>query len=696
MNLSAVFSPKSIAIIGASTQPGSVGNDIVKNLSKGFTGKVYPINPKGGQLYGLSVHKSILQVKHSVDLAIICVPADIVPDVLIEAGKKKIKAAIVISAGFKEVGKTELEDQIVAISKKYTFTLIGPNCLGVINAHLDLNGSFAPTMPKAGSVAFLSQSGALGVAVLDYAATISMGISKFLSVGNKAAVSEVELLEYLANDPDTKVILLYVEQLSDFQSIIKVAHKIRRNRHPKPIIVLKSGKTVRGAKAAQSHTGALIGNEALYDALFRQAGMIQANTIEELFLYAECFNYNPLFKKDRVAVITNAGGLGVLTTDALVREQLTLASLSDKTIKQLSSFLPSAASTHNPIDILGDADALRYTKTLEIISEDENVDALVILLTPQSMTEVEKTAKAIVKLKMKLNKPIIVSFLGGERVRTGIGILHDGKVSDSTFPELTAKGLGILHNFSLWHFAQNNLAILRDIDHHKVRQILDPKTAKNRWLSQVDVLEILEAYDLPVVPWALVKKKEELPYAMYVCGNEIVLKIVSQDIIHKTEAGGVVLNVTKETVADEYDKLVAHIKRHLPNAEIEGILVMQQLQQKGIELIVGGVRDPNLGALIGCGMGGIFTETFNDAAFGLTPLSEAEIEDMISRLKVAPILRGTRGQNSFDISTLKNCIVRVSQLIQQYPQIAEIDINPIVVFQKSQGVYILDARIRTF
>jgi acetyltransferase len=696
MSLHAVFSPTSIAVIGASTQPGTVGNDIVKNLSRSFKGKLYPINPKGGELYGLPVFDSVTDVPHPIELVIVCVPAAIVSEVLVEAGKKKIKAAVVISAGFKEVGNSDLEEKVVAISKKYGFTLVGPNCLGVLNPHIGMNGSFAPTMPEAGSIAFLSQSGALGVAVLDYAKTSKIGISKFLSVGNKAALSESELLQYLAHDPQTKVILLYVEQLSDFSSILKVAHTIRRNKHPKPIIVLKSGKTDAGAKAASSHTGALMGNTKLYEALFRQAGIIQANTIEELFLFAECFNFSPLLKKDRVAVVTNAGGLGVLLTDALVREKLNLAQVSEKTKKELTEFLPVAASVHNPFDILGDANAERYKKTLDIVIKDENVDALAILLTPQSMTEVAKTAQIVVSLKKKNTKPIIVSFLGGERVKEAIGILHTGKVPDLNFPESIATGLGILHSFSIWKADDEKPKYFRDIDHQKVHEILDKKANQNNWLSQVDVLEILEAYNLPVLPWAFVKKSTELGYALQICEGKAVYKIVSDQIIHKSEVGGVVINVTPENAQTEYAQLLQNIDKKAPDAKIDGVLVMQQLEKKGMELIVGGVRDKHLGAIIGCGMGGIFTETFNDASFALAPLSKNEIEDSISRLKIAPILRGTRGQKPYDLTAITECMARLSQLMEQYPQIAEIDINPVVVFPASQGIEILDARIRTF
>lgn len=696
MSLHAVFSPQSVAIIGASTQPGSVGNDIVKNLAENFKGKIYPINPKGGELYGLQVYENIKAVPHSVDLVVIAVPSTIVPEVLTQAGKKKIKAAIVISAGFKEIGNQELENQLVTIAKKYNFSLIGPNCLGVMNPHLHFNASFAPTMPKAGSIAFLSQSGALGVAVLDYAKANDLGVSKFLSVGNKAAVGEAEMLEYLANDPATKVILLYVEQLSDFPAILKVAHKIRRVRHPKPIIVLKSGQTSKGAQAAQSHTGALAGNDALYDALFRQAGMIRASSVEELFLYAECFIYNPLLKKDRVAIVTNAGGIGVLVTDALVRENLNLAQLSDKTQKKLQTFLPPAASVHNPVDILGDAGADRYAQALDVVIADENVDAIVVLLTPQSMTEVEATAKAILAAKNITKKPIIVSFLGGERVKQGIGILQHGELTNTDFPESAAEGLGILHRFSLWRNDENKPRTFRNIDHKKIERILKNPAHKNQWLAEDKVLEILEACRLPVIPWSVIHGEHDFSKAIRTCGKTMALKIISPEIIHKSDFGGVMLHVKPQELKSAYEKIITQVKHHHPKAKIEGILVMQQIDTKGIEVILGAVRDPHLGALVGCGMGGVFTEAFNDAAFGLAPISELEIKELLSRLKIWPILQGARGQKKYDVKSLVEAMARLSQVVTQYPQIAEVDINPLLVFAQGKGGALLDARIRIF
>ncbi|MBP7768824.1 acetate--CoA ligase family protein [Candidatus Woesebacteria bacterium] len=697
MSLHAVFSPRSVAIIGASSQKGSVGNDIVKNLQTDFAGKIYPVNLKGGELYGLPVYTQISEIKGSVDLAIICVPAVIVADVLRDACKtKKIKAAIVISAGFKEIGNTLQEQNLKQIADKYHCTLVGPNCLGVMNPHLRLNASFAPTMPKAGSIAFLSQSGALGVAVLDYAKAHDLGFSKFMSMGNKAALDEAELLEFLNNDPLTEVILLYVENLSDFKKILKVAHKMRSFHHPKPIIVLKSGSTAQGAHAAQSHTGALAGSDALYDALFHQAGMLRVSSVEELFMYAECFLYNPLLKKDRVAVVTNAGGIGVLVTDALVKEKLTLSPISTETQEKLRGFLPAAASVHNPIDILGDADSQRYRKTLEIVSEEPAVDAIVVLLTPQSMTDVENIARAVLDTKKNIKKPIIVSFLGGDRVQQGLGILHRGEVATAAFPESTAQALSILHRFALWKNALDTPRRFRDVDSKTVHHLM-AQQKQSGWLDEATVLTLLTAYKLPVVRWQVVRHERELASAVAYCGGKtgtVVLKILSPDIIHKSDVGGVVLGVTQQDSKNAYTKLLTTIKEKMPQAHIDGVLVMEQLTLHGTELIIGGVRDGALGAIIGCGMGGIFTESFNDAAFSLAPVDADDIADIFNRLKITPILRGARGQKPSDMKALEECIARLSQLLTDLPQIAEIDINPVVLLQRGSGAQILDARIK--
>jgi acetyl coenzyme A synthetase (ADP forming)-like protein len=697
MSLHAVFSPKSVAIIGASSQPGSVGNDLVKNLVESFRGNIYPINPKGGSLFNLPVYENISAVPGSVDLAIIAVPAAIVPQVLTEAGKKKVKAAVVISAGFKEVGQTELEDQIVAIAQKYNITLVGPNCLGVMNANLGFNGSFAPQLPPAGSVAFLSQSGALGTAIIDYAIQQQIGFSKFLSLGNKATLKETELLEYLAHDPDTKVILLYVEALRDLTEILAVAQKIRRVRHPKPIIVLKSKQTEAGAAAAQSHTGSLAGNDAFYEALFHQAGIIRAQTIEEFFLYAECFAFNPVLPKDRVAIVTNAGGVGVLVTDALVHEGLSVAKLSQETVEALQKVLPPAANIHNPIDILGDAKAQRYDDTLKIVSTDEGVDALVLLLTPQSMTEVEATAKVIVTAKRATKKPIVVSFIGGDRVQPGIQILQTGKITTTDFPESLVHGLGILHTFSIWKRSGEKPVSFQDVDTTAISSLIKNAHLNSEgWLPDDVALSILEAAGLPVIKWMKITAPDQIPKAVKLCGDRLVLKILSPDIVHKSDVGGVMVDVAAADAESAYHKLLAQVKKHQPEAHIAGVVVMPFVTLSGKELITGAVRDPNLGALVGIGMGGVFTEVFKDAAFGLAPLTPDDITDMIDRLKFSQILKGARGQTPFDLKVVKECIARVSDLFTKHPEIAELDVNPIMVFHKGSGAQIVDARMRVF
>lgn len=696
MSLKAVFSPRSIAVIGASHQLGSVGNDVAKNITAGYEGKLYFINPKGGELYGRQVLKSIKEVTGSLDLIIVAVPAAIVPQVLSEAGKKGIKAAIVLSAGFREVGNVELEEKIVAISKKYNFTLVGPNCLGMMNPHLCLNGSFAPTMPQPGSIAFLSQSGALGVAILDFAAEHDMGFSKFLSVGNHAGANEADLLEYLADDPQTKVILLYIEQLSELTDILRVAQKIRRTRHPKPIIALKSGQTQRGAQAASSHTGALASNDAVYDALFRQAGILRAETVEDLFLFAECFVYNKLLKKDRVAIVTNAGGLGVLTTDALEREELQLAELSPTTTRALQKVLPPAASVHNPIDILGDAQAQRYQDVLDLVIKDDNVDAVAVLLTPQSMTEVEKTAHILVDTRKKTSKPLIVSFLGGARVSKGLDIMEKGQLAQASFPELTAQAFAALYEFTLWKKRIEKPEVFKDFNTALLKKILNKKNYDSEgWLDAGFSLQLLEACGISVPRWQIVTSLEEVPDAVTDCGPTVVFKLAGSSGVHKSDVGGVVLNITQETAERQYQAFIKKVATHTKQKN-PPVLVMEQVTKKGSEVIIGAIRDASLGVLVGCGMGGVYTEVFNDAAFNLAPLTPDDIDDILERLKITEVLKGARGGKVADISELKEALARISQLVTRYPQISELDLNPLLVFPRGQGVIALDARVKCF
>ncbi len=449
MNLDCIFYPKSIAIIGASTQLGSVGNDIVKNLTtQGYAGKIYPVNPRATELYNLKCYAGIKDIDDKIDLAIIVVPAPLVNTVMREVAEKKIKGAIVISAGFKEVGNVDLENELAEICLKNNITLIGPNCLGVINPENKMNASFAAIMPEKGPVAFISQSGALCAAVLDYGKKLGVGFSKFMSVGNKALIDEVEIFEYLYKDPETKIIAMYAEQLSKPHEIIASVKKLVRGRNPKPVLVIKAGRTTAGASASASHTGALAGSDAAYDALFAQSGIIRVYSISDLFEYIRVFAHNDLPKGRQTAIVTNAGGPGVLTADEIISAKLKMAVISKETEKKLKGVLPPNAGLHNPIDVIGDAKSDRYRAVLNILAKDKDVDSIIVILTPQSTTDIEKIAKVIIETKKFCKKPLVASFMGGQLVAPGIQILQQSGVSTTSFPEQAVNALATLTEFS--------------------------------------------------------------------------------------------------------------------------------------------------------------------------------------------------------------------------------------------------------
>jgi len=694
MKLDAIFNPKSIAVIGASTEIGSVGNDIAKNLTTGkHTGKIFLVNPKTTELYGLPCYPSVTAVPEKIDLAIIIVPAKIVPSVLEEAAKKGAKGAVVISAGFKEMGNEDLENELKNISKKYDIALIGPNCLGVINTDNYLNASFSPVMPNPGKIAFISQSGAMGTAVLDYAKKLNLGFSKFISVGNKAVIDELELLKYLADDDNTKVIALYVEQLKNAPALIDLAKKITSGHNPKPIIAIKAGRTVAGASASASHTGALAGNDSAYDALFHQAGIIRVSTMVELFEHLRVFSHNPLPKGNRVAIVTNAGGPGVLTTDECVANGLRLAPINLKTEVALKKALPPSANWHNPIDILGDARSDRYYHTLKILANDPDIDSLLIILTPQSMTDEEKIAEMIIDVKQNTKKPIVVSFIGGKMVVEAVGALQHADVATVNFPEQGARALA-----ALTHFAENTRPIkthgvsFRNIDKKKVKQIFDAaKAAGKTSFPEAEAIRILSAYDFPLVKSRAVQNPAEIKEAVKYVGGLAAIKIISPDILHKSEVGGIILNVTPENAEKKFVELYDTVHKHAPKAVLEGALVSEMITENGAEFILGATRESSLGTMIMVGLGGIYVEIFKDVTFGINPLMLEDIDKMIGQLKSKKILDGARGKKPLDREALTNCVARLSQLLTDFPEIKELDINPLLVTEK--GVEVLDARI---
>lgn len=692
MNLDSIFYPKSIAVIGASRQPKAVGNDIVKHLThQGFEGVIYPINHNATALYGHKVYPSTTAIEDTIDLVIVCIPAPYVEEAIAQAAiHNHTKAAIVISAGCKEIGELELERQVKAVCDTHQVAMIGPNCLGLVNPEIKMNASFAKLMPEFGSIGFISQSGALCTSILDYAHHLKIGFSKFLSIGNKAQIDEIALLEYFASDDKTKVIGMYVEELQDARRFINACQTITKGSNPKPIIVLKSGRTQAGASAVASHTGSLASNDAAYDALFRQAGVLRAYTIRELLEYLDIFSLNRLTSVEQVAVITNAGGPGVLTTDELIINDLKLATLSKETKASLQSFLPKAASTKNPIDILGDATDDRYRQTLELIAKDSEVDAVLTLLTPQSMTEVEATAEAIIDFKSKSDKPIVASFMGQESVEAGVIKMAHAQVATTAFPELAARGLAQMGRFYRWtNQKPSSILTYPDLDKAVVTKAFGSGQTQ---FPESQALSILKAYGVPTLQSKVATSAAEALAIASEFGGELAMKIVSKDILHKSDVGGVKLHVTSRTVLEDFESMMRQVAKHAPNAELEGVLLMEMAPQ-GIETIVGVMRDPSLGHMVMCGLGGIYVEILKDVQFAFAPLTKVDAERLVWSLKASALFAGVRGQAAADTDGLIAVLGRISQLVTDFPQIEELDINPLLVLPKGQGVRCLDARI---
>lgn len=692
MNFDAVFYPKSIAIIGASSQEKAVGNDVVKNLVRqGYAGKIYPINPKIEELYGLKVYESVEKVEDSIDLLVLAIPAKFVAGEIKKGALKGVKAAIVVSAGFKEVGNLELEKELVKTCRMLDITLVGPNCLGAINAEIQMNASFASVMPLVGNVAFMSQSGALCTAVLDYAKDLGIGFSKFISIGNKAALSELDLIKYLHADKKTKVICMYAESLENAPKIIGVLRKLNRSKNPKPIIVLKSGKTTAGAGAIASHTGSLSSGNSADQALFVQAGMIRANSVSELFDLAQIFSMNNIQKINKVAIITNAGGPGVLTTDTVIEGGLEMAELSPETVKKLRSFLPTAASTHNPIDVLGDAVGEVYEKTIDVLAEDPRIDAIILLLTPQSMTEPAKTAQAVVKMRKQSDKPIVVSLMGKKLVADGVDILREHKIATTAFPEPAATALAKFAKFSNWSKQKNeDFLSFKDVDKNQVIQIFARAKASGQTsFPEAEAIEIMRAYKFPLLKSAVAKNAKEALKIMQEFDCQVAMKIVSPDILHKSDVGGVSLNVSLKTIVKEYEAMMIRVKKNKPGAKIEGVLLME-MAQKGTELILG-INKNSLGTMLMFGLGGIYVEVFKDVNFAFAPLTRQDALNMIYGLRSSKLLDGVRGEKPVDQEILVATIGRLSQLVNDFPEIVELDINPLLASQN--GVKVLDARI---
>jgi acetate---CoA ligase (ADP-forming) len=695
--LKSFFEPRSVAVIGASTNPSKLGFAVLKNLIDGGyvnRGKVYPINPGAGEILGYEAYPSVTNVPGPIDLAVIVIPYQVVPEALRTCGEKGIPAVIIISAGFREAGSEGLERELelIDIAREYNIRLIGPNCLGVIDTFTPLNASFAAGTPPKGPMAFMSQSGALGTAVLDIALAGRLGLSKFASLGNKADVSEIDLLKAWVDDEDTRAILIYNEGLPNGTEFIEVSREVTRK---KPVVAIKSGVTQAGSRAVASHTGSLAGSEQAYQAAFRQAGVLRAESMQELFDMAIALAYQPPLLVDNIAIVTNAGGPGILATDALERSGLSLARFEYETIHALEQFLPDAASAANPVDVLGDALADRYRFALERVAADPNVGGILVLATPQAMTEIEETARAVATLADGTEKPVLACFMGEARMNAGIDVLTARGIPNYPFPERAAHAFQAMSEYRRVRSRPEPEYATYEVDPDTVQALFDKVSAEERnTIGDFEAMDILTAYGFRIPKSEIADTPERAVEISESFGYPVVLKIASPDILHKTDVGGVRVGLSSELeVRDAFDLMLYRTQRYLPEARILGCLVQEMVPKGGLEVLVGMNRDPQFGPLVTFGLGGIYVETLKDVTFRIAPFSKQEAWNMLGEIRASALLDGVRGQPPIDKEAVVDALLRIGQLVQDFPEIVELDINPLIVYPQGRGAVAIDMRL---
>ncbi len=691
--LDSLFRPRSIAIIGASREEKKVGHAVLKNLIlAGYKGDIYPVNPRAREILGIRSYSSLKEINSSVDQIVVAVPPPLVVETLREAVETGVKTAVIITAGFRETGPEglRLEEELKEIAKRGNIRILGPNCLGIINTAIGLNATFAAGTPPAGKISFFSQSGALGIAILDWAIGNNMGISKFISLGNKIDLTELDFLEYFLNDPETEVILGYIEDVSDGRRFLEVA---KRATKLKPVILIKSGGTEHGARAASSHTGALAGSEIAFETAFRQTGIIRARSIQKLFDLALAFSSGRLPEGNRLLIITNAGGPGILAADAAEREGLDLPLLKKETIDELKKGLPGNASLYNPVDIIGDADSRRYRFVLEKILMDENFDTLLVILTPQAMTDVKEVAGIIKEKSRETSRPIITCLMGEARIKEASHILRTAGIPTYTYPEVAIYVIKKTIEFNKW----KNLPFeepeeLHDIQKDKAEKFMDSFIKDRRTeITEADAMDFLSLYGFRFPKRALAKTAEEAGRLAEAIGFPVVLKISSPEILHKTEVGGVKLNINSKKEAEEaFLEITSNVRRLLPDAYINGVMVYEMIKG-GKELIAGITFDRTFGHMVMVGLGGIYVEVLKDVSFRIVPVTRRDARAMLEELRAYRLLKGVRGERPVDTEAIVDQLVRLSRIVRDFPEIMELDMNPLVVFEK--GAISLDARI---
>lgn len=692
--LESLLYPNSIAVMGASRTAGKVGYAVTTNLIKGgFEGEIVPVNPSGGELMGQKIYTSLDEYGKDIDMGVIAVPTKGVKDAVLSCLRAGAKAIVVITAGFKEVDEEGalLEKEIAELCRSRGARLMGPNCLGVMNTHHKMDATFANYMPQPGGISVLSQSGALGTAILDWAQARKMGLATLLSIGNKADLDETDFLAAFADDDKTKVIVGYLESILSGDEFVRTAESVAQI---KPVVILKAGTTAAGSKAASSHTGALAGADIAYGAAFKRAGVIRAETFEALFDYATALAMQPLPKGDRVAIITNAGGPGIMAADAVEHAGMHVASLHPDTADALREKLPAAASVGNPIDVLGDAGAERYAQAVEAAQSDPTVDAIIVILTPQAMTQPLETARAIAA-KANGEKPLLAAFMGGADVMPAREELVAAHLPDYPSPERAAAALKAMVDYAAWRLRPPRIVTRFPVNRRRVERIISRQLRTGRaYMGEARAKEILRAYDFTVPEGRLVTSVEEAMEMAPRIGYPLAMKIVSPDIIHKSDVGGVKLNLNSpQDVADAYELMMLRISRRMPDAVLEGVY-LEHMVSRGREVILGMTRDPQFGPMLMFGLGGIFVEVMKDVTFHLAPITQDEAMQMLMGTRSYTLLTGVRGQEGVNLAAIGEALQRISQLVTDFPQIEELDINPFIVGGMGQDSVAADARIQ--
>ena len=691
--LDRLFSPRSIAVIGASKTVGKVGYLTLSNLvQSGFQGPIVPVNSAGGELLGLPVYKHLADYPDAIDLVVIAVPAEMVPAAASEAVAKKAGAVVVVASGFKEAGPEgrALEDELIAICRRGGVRLLGPNCLGVINTAIRMNASFSRRIPQAGSMAIFSQSGALCTAMMDIADERELGVSKAISIGNKADITEVDVLEALAEDEDTKVIVGYLEDISDGDRFVKAA-EAASNR--KPVVILKAGTTTAGSRAAANHTGVLVGKDTAYGAAFKRAGICRADTFDALFDSATALALQPTPKGDRVLIITNSGGSGTISADAVEKAGLSVATLGEELALQLRRALPSAAFIDNPIDISAAAEPRHYAAALDIVAAEGSFDAVLIVLAPQYMTEPAATVRAIVA-HLDENMPVLAAFLGGGDIMPSRQELAAAGLPFYDSPERAVTALKAMYEYGVWQRRPARQVVRFPVNRRRVERIIYRRQRTDRLrLGEVKSKDILKAYGFQILEGRLTTSPEEAMEIARFIGFPVALKVISPSIIHKSDLGGVRLNLNSaQEVADAFDLMMLRINKLAPNAIIGGIYV-EKMAEKGLEVIIGMTRDPQFGPMLMFGLGGIFVEVMKDVTFHLAPITENEAAQMLQSTRSYELLQGKRGLKEVDMHAIAVALQRISQLTTDFPQILDLEINPLIVGEMGNEPVVVDARM---